>query len=132
MVRHVDFLSTNDEFRSTNDEFRLKNVVFIIKNLKHTHSYFILAVWTYGIQVHFSQLEPFPWNQLIYLICEVLCMQVPSGLFVPGIISGCAFGRLTGEWVRYWMYDQNCFDTFTDCVTNVPARYECSPQESNF
>jgi H+/Cl- antiporter ClcA len=50
--------------------------------------YFILAVWTYGI-------------------------QVPSGLFVPGIITGCAFGRLTGEWVRFYKYDQNCFDTFT-------------------
>jgi hypothetical protein len=38
--------------------------------------YLSLAVWTYGI-------------------------QVPSGLFVPGIITGCSFGRLTGEWVRY-------------------------------
>ena len=63
-------------------------------------TYFTLAVWTYGI-------------------------QVPSGLFVPGIISGCAFGRLTGEWVRYYQYDPNCFDLFTDCVTRVPA--SCCP-----
>ena len=38
--------------------------------------YFALAVWTYGI-------------------------MVPSGLFVPGIICGCCFGRLTGEWVKH-------------------------------
>ena len=50
--------------------------------------YFALAVWTYGI-------------------------QVPSGLFVPGIITGCSFGRLAGEWVRYYTYDPNCYDTFT-------------------
>jgi chloride channel 7 len=46
-------------------------------------AYFALAVWTYGI-------------------------QVPSGLFVPGIIIGCSFGRLTGEWVRYHTYDAQC------------------------
>lgn len=38
--------------------------------------YYVLAVWTYGI-------------------------MVPSGLFVPGIICGCCFGRLTGEWVKH-------------------------------
>jgi H+/Cl- antiporter ClcA len=27
--------------------------------------------------------------------------MVPSGLFVPGIICGCCFGRLTGEWVKH-------------------------------
>ena len=40
-------------------------------------------------------------------------IQVPSGLFVPGIITGCSFGRLAGEWVRYYTYDPNCYDTFT-------------------
>ena len=30
--------------------------------------------------------------------------MVPSGLFVPGIICGCIFGRLTGEWVKHLTY----------------------------
>jgi chloride channel 7 len=42
--------------------------------------YSALAVWTYGI-------------------------MVPSGLFVPGIICGCVFGRLTGEWVKHLTYE---------------------------
>jgi chloride channel 7 len=31
--------------------------------------------------------------------------MVPSGLFVPGIICGCVFGRLTGEWVKHLTYE---------------------------
>ena len=50
--------------------------------------YFVLAVWTYGI-------------------------QVPSGLFVPGIISGCAFGRLTGEFVRAHICESGLKDEWT-------------------
>ena len=42
--------------------------------------YSLLAIWTYGI-------------------------MVPSGLFVPGIIMGAVFGRLTGEWVKHLTYD---------------------------
>jgi chloride channel 7 len=41
--------------------------------------YTALAIWTYGI-------------------------MVPSGLFVPGIICGCIFGRLVGEWVKHLTY----------------------------
>eukprot|EP01048_Picozoa_sp_COSAG05_P021630 COSAG05_NODE_4044_length_1703_cov_1.647756_3_plen_86_part_00 len=66
-------------------------------------SYFVLAVWTYGI-------------------------QVPSGLFVPGIIIGCSFGRLAGEWVRYFNYDARCgVNSNTDVGTRthlLPSPYD--------
>ena len=61
--------------------FRMRCMVY--RCVVYMACYFLLAVWTYGI-------------------------QVPSGLFVPGIIIGCSFGRLTGEWVRYFHYDPLC------------------------
>jgi len=42
--------------------------------------YFCLACWTYGV-------------------------GVPSGLFVPSLLTGSAFGRIFGEWVLAYLFD---------------------------
>ena len=43
-------------------------------------SYYLLACWTYGI-------------------------SVASGLFVPSLLIGCAYGRLFGQLLSDWLPD---------------------------
>ena len=57
--------------------------------------YFSMAIWTYGV-------------------------RVPSGLFVPGIICGCCFGRAMGELVK-----ENCDSSVDGCAGHLvhPGTY---------
>jgi len=51
-------------------------------------AYFFLACWTYG-------------------------MAVPSGLFIPGLVIGAAWGRLLAIFFKH-MFDQN-----VSCYNNI-------------
>lgn len=67
-----------------------------------------------AIKGFFHNTAEYRWDALLayFVVVFVLAVvtygiAVPSGLFVPCILAGCAFGRMVGEGVRLWFPDED-------------------------
>lgn len=47
------------------------------------------------------------------MACWTYGISVPSGLFVPSLLIGCAYGRLFGQWLEIWMPERAGIDPGT-------------------
>jgi hypothetical protein len=59
--------------------------------------YTIFSCLVYGLSVSLYTWARFPFKIIQYLYLEFAGIAVPSGLFIPALLSGAALGRLVGE-----------------------------------
>ena len=71
-------------------------MIVIIFILYYRHLFHSESTYTYRTLLIFSLLY---W----ILACWTYGIAVPSGLFVPSLLVGCAYGRFFGEWLQTWM-----------------------------
>jgi chloride channel 7 len=79
------------------------------ENQFNTMASLIFATTESSIRGFFHNDSEYEWGALVFYFVLVFALAVvtygiavPSGLFVPCILMGCAFGRLMGEAVRHW------------------------------
>ena len=70
--------------------------------------------WETSIKDFFHSDLNYSWESLLvftfisfFLAVITYGIAVPSGLFVPCIVMGCAYGRLFGQGMQYMFPDQN-------------------------